>query len=411
MKSISFFFPYYELSGCPVLFLNMAEYISEHHPDYQVSVIDYADGYMAQNRKDSTKVGLIPFKTGEECSVETDYLVIQAILPSAMRPELKIASHVKVFNWVLHPMNFYPSVFPLNFVRGYLENHLDTYRKLLKTFYPNELMRTREYLSLMYQGSSLCFNSSSYVPTTEVILGDKINEFVLLQNASSDSEVRKESFEIEDILHLSWVGRLCDFKIFILNYAMSKVKEYAESHKRKIVFHVIGDGEMEDLLYNQESEWFSINKEGTISKNDLDTFLVQKTDLNFAMGVSAIESAKLGIATVILDASYQEIKGDYIFHWFHTNEGFDTGHMITESDFKEGNNSLELIMDEFIANPKRFSEESYNYYEDNYSLKLVVGKLLEGLEKITITWGDLPSSVKKKSLSRKAYNYLKYHIA
>lgn len=411
MKSVAFYFPYYELSGCPVLFLNLAEYIARNHKEYEVYVVDFVDGYMAQNRSDKEMVKLIPFHKGKECVVDTDYLVMQAILPSAMRPELTIADNVKVLQWVLHPMNFFPSVFPLNFFRNYFENNLDTYRSVLNKYYAKEIKNTQLLISCLHKGNSLCFNSSGYVPTTESLLGESIGEYTLVQNASSDSTIRKESFDLSDEIHMSWVGRLCDFKIYILNYTLERLKRYAEESKKKIVFHVIGDGELESLLFNKESEWFTIIKEGTISKNELDSFMVNNSSLNFAMGVSAIESAKLGIATIVLDATYQEVKGDYMFHWFYTNEDFDTGHMITESDFEEGNKSLETMLASFLLSPKEYSDRSFKYYEDNYSLKIVVGKLLNCLEGITLKWGDLPQIVKRKSLSRKVYNMLKYSKA
>ena len=85
--------------------------------------------------------------------------------------------------------------------------------------------------------------------------------------------------------------------------------------------------------------------------------------------------------------------------------------MITESDFEEGNKSLETMLDSFLLSPKEYSDRSFKYYEDNYSLKIVVGKLLNCLEGITLKWGDLPQIVKRKSLSRKVYNLLKYNRA
>ena len=96
-KSITFFFPYYELSGVPVLFLNLAEFISSHF-NYDVYIIDYKDGYMARNREKKSKVKLIEFENGNFISISDTILVMQAILPYAIRPELLISKKTQVFS-------------------------------------------------------------------------------------------------------------------------------------------------------------------------------------------------------------------------------------------------------------------------------------------------------------------------
>ena len=108
-KSITFFFPYYDVSGVPVLFLNLAEFIASHY-NYHVYIIDYKDGYMARNREKKSKVKLIEFENGNFISVLDTILVMQAILPYAIRPELLISKNTKVFFWNLYPDIFFPFV-------------------------------------------------------------------------------------------------------------------------------------------------------------------------------------------------------------------------------------------------------------------------------------------------------------
>ena len=132
-KSITFFFPYYELSGVPVLFLNLAEFISSHF-NYDVYIIDYKDGYMASNRKKKSEVKLIEFEDGNLIRILDTTLVMQAILPYAMRPELTISKNTKVFFWNLYQDNFFPVVFPFNFIQNTVRNNIKLYKLLLKYF-------------------------------------------------------------------------------------------------------------------------------------------------------------------------------------------------------------------------------------------------------------------------------------
>lgn len=85
-KSLCFVFPYREISGVPVLFYNLANSFAQYFKDkYNVSVLDYSDGVMSNYiTKD---VSLKVIETGKPCVLDDDYIVMQGILPSAMRPE------------------------------------------------------------------------------------------------------------------------------------------------------------------------------------------------------------------------------------------------------------------------------------------------------------------------------------
>ena len=103
-KSVTFFFPYYDVSGVPVLFLNLAEFIAANH-NYQVYIVDYKNGYMARNRNKNSKVKLIEFENGNRLYISNTILVMQSILPYAIRPELMISKSTKVFCKQCHCLN------------------------------------------------------------------------------------------------------------------------------------------------------------------------------------------------------------------------------------------------------------------------------------------------------------------
>lgn len=409
-KSIAFYFPYREVSGCPVLFFNIAKYLSDNCDNrYEVCIVDFTDGYMASCINEETLIRKILFENGSPCIIDADFLVMQALLPSVMNPRLQISKHTRILYWVLHPMNFLPIVFPLNFFRSFIENHLGLYGTILETFYPSTLKNTRAFISLIEKGHALCFNTPAYVPTTNQIIKRNLSNLSILQVASSDGK-KKDHIALSEIIHVCWVGRLCDFKIHILNYTLSVISFYAMTHKQHILFHIVGDGECRNKLKEIHNEYFGITIEGTISKDKLDDFLLDHVDLNFAMGVSAIESAKLGIPTVILDASYQEIKMRYKFKWFHNNKDFDIGHMINEEDYEAEDDSIERIFSDLISDPQKYSDLAYGYYRDNYSLSVVTKKLLSLLNEVELTWKDVPENLRKKDITRKIYEIYKYRI-
>ena len=409
--SISFFFPYHEVSGCPVLFLNIARLISKSS-DWEVNIVDYSDGYMASSLFVDDKIKLIEFVDRKNCYVGTEYLVMQSYLADAIRPELKIAPKTKVFFWMLHPMNYMPIVFPFNFFHGFIEKHWDSYARMLRIFYPASLGLAKgfyEYTTL--NGMSAIMNNSD-MPVLRTMLNIRdFNRYepTVIPIAASNPELRKINFR-KDVLRLGWVGRLCDFKITILNYTIKSAREYADNNKIQIYFHVIGDGDLAYLLDTRCSDFFTVIPVGSIPKENLDKYIVENIDINFAMGTSIIESAKLAVPSVKLDFTYGDIPDGFVFRWFYKSSEYDIGHVLLDSELEPDNNSFELIIEEYLKDTISISNKSYEHYYSQFSLKSVTQKIINALLRISITWGDVPLKYKKRSLSRKIYYRLKYHL-
>lgn len=405
-RTVCFVFPYREISGVPVLFFNMANAFATHFKDkYNVSVLDYSDGVMASyiNKDVSLKV----IETGKTCILDDDYIVMQGILPSAMRPEYRISNKSKILFWVLHPLNFLPIVFPFNFFRKYIENNIKDYSEIVRKFYRKDYTNLNVFIKKIDEGNALVFNSEAYYTETSLFLDYIVKDIKILPVAVSDPEkVNKK--KISEVLNCGWVGRLCDFKIHILNYTLCRLATFALEHNKKMVFHIIGTGELEHLLGSFDNAFFRQKKVGGLKKTELDQYLAENVDLAFSMGVSAIESEKLGIPTVLLDASYEPVREGYKFKWFHHVDNFDVGHIMRDSDFEIENNTLERIINEFLINYDELSKLAYEYYYNNYSTIAIARKMDSMLDNIKITWGALPESVKRRDIFRIVYNLLRY---
>ena len=55
-----------------------------------------------------------------------------------------------------------------------------------------------------------------------------------------------------------------------------------------------------------DNEFYRQLKTKPIKSTEINSFLLQNIDLMFAMGTSALEVAKLGVPTVMVDATYEE---------------------------------------------------------------------------------------------------------
>lgn len=413
MKSLAFFFPYRVVSGCPVLFLNVARKISILYSTvYKLYVVDYEDGYMASNIAPEDNITIIPFQDGVYCDIDTDYIIMQAYLPEAIRPEFRPGKESKVLMWVLYPWNFFPIVFPFNFMRNFIESHEELYCKILCYCYKGELRKSRLFLEHMQKTHSVVFMDKPTIDATEKALSICIDNPTYIPIASSDPTAEKYNKENhKNTIHLGWVGRLCDFKIHILNCAMKKAHEYADIHHQSIVFHVVGNGELEHLLYNGESNYFKCNWVGSIKKDELDRYMSEHFDINFAMGTSVIESAKLRIPTVKLDISYTPVSSDYVFRWFHETKDYDMGHRITNADLISGNDSFEQIIRDFKEQKELLGIKDFAFYERNYSLSVVSKMIHDQLQAMTSSWADIPNELSQKGFIRRIYYIEKYGIS
>ena len=384
--SITFFFPYRQISGVPVLFMRMARFLSEHH-GIDTRVIDYPDGYMARTlRETGSKVTVQPFYDKVPLSISADtLLVMQSILPYTIRPELKIDRNTRVVFWTLYHLNLVQTIIPLPFFR-----HIQARYFLFHKLFMNTLMftlkrRLHGLVKSMNEKRAIFFMDGSTLKYTQERLDVRIDRPIYMPVPCDDvpRNLKKTMAPCDDGSPLSfcWVGRIADFKTPILLYTIRKLSELARKKLLTIRFHVIGEGPDEPIVraLNVEHNRFQLINEGVISGEALDRFLLDRVDILTAMGTSALEGAKLGVPTVLLDASYGAVKGDYRFRWLFESEDYGLADLMDDSQFVAGNDSLERIIEEAQGNYAALSVRTFEYCARNHSISSVAGNsLVEG---------------------------------
>jgi hypothetical protein len=408
IKTIAFFFPYHEVSGVPVLFLNIAKYLGDKDPEIKVKIIDYENGYMSSSLEGNDKIEKIIFETSKLLFIDVDIVIMQSILPFAMRPEIQFSTNTRLMFWNLHPDNLTPNLYPFVIVRKYYPN---IYRNILSIFWKRKLKLMRNFVENAIQLNSLSFMDSANLNNTNFFLSTDINNVSFLPIACSNG-VKREDLINKDFVELnfSWVGRICDFKIHILNYLILRLSEVAKNLQLKINLHIIGDGpEIRNLnTKSQLHTHFRITFVGRLTKGKMDSYLYSKIDINASMGTSVLESAKFGIPSIVLDFDYKVISKKYKFRWLHETVNYDLGHLINNENLVNENHELIDMTNEFINNSTIISEKSYNYYVSNHSLESVSENLKKQIEKCKLTITDINPDLLKKSLLRRLYEYKKY---
>lgn len=414
MTKILFYFPYQEECGVPVLFLRMSRWLAENHGDeYNVYVCDYADGAMARNLKKDDSVGLYVSGTPEGIFVKDgEILVMQSLCPYYFPKELHLEPKARIFYWTLHFRNLTPSLLPLPGLRDLPYNHLWIYR-ICSVFYRNLLGRMAAFINDMMTHKAHYFMDISTQQQTEAHVAVRKPcgmEYLPVPASNYDGVLKKQKYNYE-VIDACWIGRISYEKTPILVHTLERCSQYAKERKQRIHFHVIGGGDFTDWVDNLliENDYFTKTKCSPIKFSEIDGFLLENVDIMFAMGTSALESAKLGIPTVLVDytATAKPINGDYKFRYIFERTGYDLGHLIGKADIEKGNKTLEAVFGQLIHNNQEVAMRSRIHFVDNHSLNSVGNKFYNILNKMTYTFDMIDPVVIERPLLLKVYNKLR----
>lgn len=408
--SLTFFFPYRDISGVPVLFLRMAEFLSMHY-GIETCVIDYSDGYMARTiRERNSPVPVRFFDDGVPMNIDSDtVLVLQSILPYTMRPELKINSDTRVVFWTLYHLNLVQTIIPLPFFRHIQSRYILFHQLFMNTLMLSLKGKLQTLITSMNNKRSIFFMDGSTLKYTQERLNVQIDSPIYMpvpcDDVPQNLKKAKASSGDDSPLTFCWVGRIADFKTHILIYTIQKLSELARKKSLVIQFHVIGEGPDELRLrsLNVVHDCFQLISEGIISGVALNNFLLDRVDILAAMGTSALEGAKLGVPTVLLDASYGAVKGDYRFRWLFESKDYGLADLMDDSQFVAGNDSLERIIEEARRNYAALSDRTFEYCAQNHSISSVCGKFRTAIAGASFHYGDFSPEIMKKYWIRRAY--------
>lgn len=416
ISSLTFFFPYYEVSGVPVLFSRLAQYLADEKkiPCY---IVDYTEGYMGRTMQFHEGLKLIEFRDGEPFNIpENTILVMQSIVPYTMRPELKIPPTTRLFFWNLHPNNLVPTLVPFgSFFRNLQDNTSWFYDFAVSTFARSTLKEMQKFVKMCLLKKGLAFMDQPNLEKTIQRLRLNIAPTFLPLPAAENTEgssiadrwsTISENALVEQLateMRFAWVGRLCDFKSYILMYTMQRISEYAAVNQYKIRFYVVGSGEFEQEIKNLpiQHAYFEAIFISRIDADKLGQFFLNQVDVLVAMGTSALDGAAYGLPVLRLDFTYQPIKQDYRYQWLYESINYDVAHEITKNDFEPNNQSLEDKIKDLRINYKTISNKTLVYFNQHHALKSVVDIFLATVDETTLTYNNIDPIILKKGLLRR----------
>lgn len=392
-EKVIFFFPYRGIGGVSVLFLNLARKLIRMYPSLKIALIDYPDGYMAQNCQDSD-IEVWPLRKGEPIIIPGDSVFVMQSSPMwRFPPELSFAKTSRFLLWHLHPLNIVSGSF-WGRQRGDMFPGI-WWMKFLLTLPRRK--KLRKLLELCHQKNTLVFMDGANSDMAQHANGCVLQNPRYLPVPSGQSVMAARTSTLDDNkLRCAWVGRLEDFKIPILLYTIERLANYAIKKHKRISFDVIGSGSeksaVAECAARLSNHSFKVKMLGQMDNDSVGDYLKNSTDILFAMGISALDGARVGIPVVLLDFSYEPIKRDYVYKYLYQSERFILGSPITENHYCKGNDSLESILENLGSSYTKVAEKTLAYYKTMHAPDFVSSSLMNVLNETTLHFSDIESN-------------------
>lgn len=385
-----FCFPYHGVGGVSLLFLRLAEELARCGLA-NCTLVDYADGFMAKHR-DPALTKLVEYADDSEVAIPADAIaVFQSMTPWSIFPALRLAPETRVLFWNCHPFNLVPT---LPGLRQPMQHSLRFGRWMLATVLHSYRNRIRRLVELLLSRSSLVFMDQANVANTEDYLGISVGKpaYLPIPAQAPAALLAKPGRDVRALgLRLAWVGRLVDFKYQILKYTLQQLNRLQPEIGLCFEIMVVGSGDFAERLRADVGALGNIEVRfiDYIAPDRLDAFLLEEADMLMAMGTSALEGAKLGVPTLLLDVAYGKIPDGYVFQWLHERKGFSLGDMIRAEDLVPGNRSLADRIGEMLEDYPALSRKAAQHFSQHHALTSVAPRLLSIAEHAHCTWNEL----------------------
>jgi hypothetical protein len=393
IPKLFFCFPYRGVGGVPLLFLRIAEELSARSMA-ETYLVDYADGFMSKHRIEGLS-HFIEYRESIEVRIPNDAVaVFQSMTPWSIFPALKLSPQTRVLFWNCHPFNLVPT-FPG--LRRQMQNSVTFGYIVLATVLRSYRKKMLRLVRLMLSSRALVFMDQGNVTTTERYLGFAIPDPVYLP-IPAQTPVRLKTTPVRNFrlegLRIAWIGRVVDFKYHILKKMLEELNRLQPELDLCIEVTIVGSGDYIEKLNDDvlTMKCISLHFIENIEPHLLDDFLLDEVDILMAMGTSALEGAKLGIPTLLLDVAYGEVPSGYLFQWLHERKGLSLGDVLGPEHFASGNHSLADRFEEAVGDYTGVSARAAEHFKNFHSLPTVAEKLLTIARETTCTYGDLAAA-------------------
>jgi len=186
---------------------------------------------------------------------------------------------------------------------------------------------------------------------------------------------KKESGRKDDIV-FTYVGRAVDSKIFPVKKMIADILN--AGLKKKVILQIVTDDAdiFQTALPGFRSNSLDVRFQENLSPQKLDNFLLTHADIHFSQATSALEGAKLGIPTILVDFAFREFPEDYRYKFIHQTDPAYIGTDVNEEKSFTGMTMLEIF--QTVNNRAQMDEVSvkcYEYIHKDHNVAMITSRL------------------------------------
>jgi glycosyltransferase involved in cell wall biosynthesis len=372
--NVIFFYPSSNVGGVQTLFARLAVSLIERVDS--VTIYDYPDG-IYQDLIFNDKVNILPFVDGDIISLEQSVTIIT---PASNLVEIYNKFHFKsndsILFWMVHPFNIVVNLPLFNYFSKLSTKNINRCVNLL---YKAETLRLKSVIELLSNNSGLVYMDYECFDINQKIFNSNVVKPIYLPIPTTDSNKRK-SYNVDG--SYCWLGRVEDFKTNILVKVIDDFLKCftCDAEKKFVVIGLGKDIDKVKLKYSKNDNVVFVDR---LLGDELYQYLVDNISIMFAMGTSALESAKLGIPTILLDACYSTLPSNYCYRWLYQSKGYTLGRIL-DRDYKPSHDDISFpeIVNILYTDFDVLSQKCFLYYRKHHSLDACTDSLLNLLNNL-----------------------------
>lgn len=395
---IIFYYPSFILGGAELLFYRLAQSLVA--AGYEVAYVDFKDGYVSKLiSTEDIKIQLIEYKYNPLTDFNREDVVVMPANFARVINRYVHSSECSLFFWVIHPKNLIPQV---SYLKKLIGENSFLYNFTADHLLYKDRQKIKSMVTLFENYNAIKFmDGSCYLQHQQALgLRTTMPDFLpiyLPREAVVGLESRKKG-NINK-LRLAWLGRIdLSFKHFILERLIKDLNDIREEYRFEFV--IIGNGAGTDYIREVINKCTSIQITiiSEIEPKKLHNYLKKNIDLVFAMGTSALEGAICKIPTVCLDASYEKVFPGYKYRFIHESQYISLGYIINKRwTPPENKHDMRSILQKVSSDSGYLAEKSFDFYEENYSPKLVLEKFINFICTTSLRLTHIPQEVLEPS--------------
>jgi hypothetical protein len=351
---------------------------------YSLTLVDFEDGATRSAwEKEGIEFKFYRYVEGEPISAgQADVLLMNLLSSKALPTRLSLDPRTRYVSWCTAPQDAFKFIPP-----AYLFNRWGWAAKkcVLKTFFSAHGRRITRMLREGAARGGVIFMDEHCHEMNVTLFGSGIpKSLVPISTGEATLPPRGARLATGKAF---WIGRLADFKTESMVAATLALLGNRSVVKEVVV---IGDG-ADEKIAQARLAGLPVVWRGYVPPADLDSTLREEADLVFGHATALLEAAKLGIPSLLVDGTYEQIPYERLkVEWLHRCPPGHVGRITRPDDFM--GRAVAECLAELQADASAIGQSDYLHWLNNHHPDTVADALARVIADGDYTYGDFIAS-------------------